>query len=103
MVIQCLDKSEYEKGSCIVRIAFAYENTTHFALQINHAPRLSVMKFNLMNDKKEHIDKFQTVVTEKFKDRAKLCQDCKHSTTYILSTLYDSAWYSSDYSTNTTQ
>lgn len=75
-ISQCLDKSDYEKAAVLYSIAFAYGkyDTLRVADKSAHQA-LSVMKLNLMNAKKEHIDKFQSVVTEKFKDRAKLCQE----------------------------
>jgi len=73
---QCLDKSEYEKAAVLYSIAFAYGKYDSLRVTDKSAHQaLSVMKFNLMNAKKEHIDTFQSVVTEKFKDRAKLCQE----------------------------
>lgn len=73
---QCLDKSEYEKAAVLYSIAFAYGKYDSLRVVDKSAHQaLSVMKFNLMNAKKEHIDKFQIVVTEKFKDRTKLCQE----------------------------
>lgn len=75
-VSQCLDKREYEKAAVLYSIAFAYGKYDSLRVADKSAHEaLSVMKFNLMNAKKEHIDTFQTVVTEKFKDRAKLCKE----------------------------
>lgn len=85
-ISQCLDKSEYEKAAVLYSIAFAYGKYDTLRVTDKSAHQaLSVMKFNLMNAKKEHIDKFQTALTDKFKDRAKLCQELQgiHPPTYF--------------------
>ncbi len=77
-IYQCLDKRDYEKAVMLYSVALVYAkyDTLRVADKSAHQA-LGVMKLNLMNAKKEHIDKFQSLLTEKFQDKNKMCQAVK--------------------------